>query len=173
MSLFDEEINKSLYIKLLIVSIIFVIVYLALTMSSLLVCKSYTLGPNTTVMSIEPENNVEKVDDGEMSAHIDLLEHEKNGKTVEIAGWAFIEGANLDTINSSYVLKHQETGKMYLMRTQMEQNINLVEPEHKTSGLHARSLVFGMPKGMYDIYVLYQNDGEDILAFTLISFDLD
>lgn len=173
MGFLNTEINKSLYIKILIVSIVLVIVYLALTMSSLLICKSYTLGRNTEVLSIEPENSIEYVDDGKISAHIDLIEHEKNGKTIEISGWAFREGADLNSINASYVLKHQETGKMFLMRTQMEENINLVEDEHKKAGLHARSLVLGMPKGAYDIYVLYHNNGEDILAFTLISFELN
>lgn len=173
MGFLDTEINKSLYIKILIVSIVLVIVYLALTMSSLLICKSYTLGPNTEVLSIDPKNSIEEVEDGEISAHIDLIEHEKNGKTVEISGWAFREGSELNSINASYVLKHQETGKMFLMRTQMEENINLVKDEHKKAGLHARSLVFGMPKGAYDIYVLYHNDSEDILAFTLISFELN
>ena len=93
MGFLDTEINKSLYIKILIVSIVLVIVYLALTMSSLLICKSYTLGPNTEVLSIDPKNSIEEVEDGEISAHIDLIEHQKNGKTVEISGWAFREGS--------------------------------------------------------------------------------
>lgn len=170
MEFLNIEINQSRYIKILAVSIIVVIVYLALTMSSLLVCKSYTLGPNTTVISMDPDNNVENVKEGELSTHIDLID--PTPKTIEISGWAFIEGAELNSINSNYVLKNQETGKMYLMRTQMENNINLVEEKHKKAGLHARSLSIGIPKGMYDIYVQYQNDGEDILAFTLISFEL-
>lgn len=164
------EIDKALYIKILIVSVIVVIVYLALTMSSLLICRSYTLGPNTTVISIDPENNVEDVKEGSFSAHMDLVEPSK--KTIELSGWAFIEGAKMESINASYVLKNQETEKMYLMRTKMEENINLVQEEHKVAGLHSRSLTLGMPKGIYDIYVLYQNDGEDILAFTLISLEL-
>lgn len=170
MEFLNREIDKSLYIKILIVSIVLVIVYLALTMSSLLICRSYTLGPNTTVISIDPDNNVEDVEEGEFSAHIDLVE--PSSKTIEISGWAFIEGAKFDTVNASYVLKNQETEKMYLMRTKMEENINLIQKEHKISGLHSRSLTLGMPKGMYDIYVLYQNDGEDILAYTLISLEL-
>lgn len=170
MEFLNIEISKSRYIKILIISIVLVIVYLALSMSYLLVSSVYTLGPNTTVVSIDPKNSVENVENGELSAHIDLIE--TSSKTVEIAGWAFIEGANLNTINSNYVIKHQETGKMYLMRTQMEENVNLVKEEHKNAGLHARSFTLGMPKGVYDIYVKYQNDGEDILAFTLISFEL-
>ena len=158
MDFLNIEINEKLFIKILAVSIIVVIVYLAFTMSSLLIFKSYTLGPNTSV-------NYEQI-----NTHIDLLEHDN--KKIEISGWAYKEGEAIGTVNSNYVLKNQETGKMYLMRTQMEENINIQEEEHKMAGLHAQCLLFGIPKGMYDIYVLYQNDNEDILAFTLISVEL-
>lgn len=162
MEFLNIEINEKLFIKILAVCIIIVIVYLAFTMSSLLIFKSYTLGPNTSV-------NDEKI-----NTHIDLLETspKNNPKKIEISGWAYKEGEAIGTVKSNYVLKNQETGKMYLMRTQMEENINIQEEEHKIAGLHAQCLLFGIPKGMYDIYVLYQNDGEDILAFTLISVEL-
>ena len=58
------------------------------------------------------------------------------------------------------------------MRTQMEENINIQEDEYKMAGLHAQCLLFGIPKGVYDIYVLYKNNLEDILSFTLISVEL-
>ena len=70
------------------------------------------------------------------------------------------------------VIKNQQNEKMYLMRTQMEDNINIVEEEHKKAGIHAQCLLFGIPKGWYDIYVLYRNDGEDILANTEISVEI-
>lgn len=158
MEFLNIEITKTRFIRILIVSIILVIVYLAFTMSSLLIFKSYKLGPNTSV------------DDREINTHIDLLEHD--GKKIEIAGWAYKEGEPIGTVNCNYVLKHQETEKMYLMRTQMEENINITEDEHKMAGLHAQCLLLGIPKGWYDIYVLYQNDSEDILSFTLISVEL-
>lgn len=161
MDFLDIEINQKKYIKIIIVAIIFVILYLAFIMSSLLVFKSYTLGPNTTVTN-----------EG-INTHIDLLEPKKVSKKVEIAGWAYKEGEAIGTVNCNYVLKHQDTGKMYLMRTQMEENINIMEEEHKLAGLHAQCLAIGMPKGWYDIYVLYQNDSEDILASTLISVEFE
>ncbi len=158
MNFLDIEINEKLFIKILIILAVIVIVFLAITMSSLLVFKSYTLGPNTTVVDEE----------GVINTHIDLLEI--NSKKIEISGWAYKEGLKeIGTVNTNYVLKNQETGKMYLMRTKMEENINIEEEGLKLSGLHAQCLLFGLPKGMYDIYVLYQNDGEDILASTLIS----
>lgn len=159
MDFLDIEITEALMKKVIIAAVIILIIYLAFVMSSLLIFKSYTLGSETSV-------NGEDI-----NTHIDLLESE--GKKIEISGWAYKEGEEVGTVNCNYVLKNQDTGKMYLMRTKMEENINLLEDEeHKMAGLHAQCLKFGMPKGWYDIYVLYQNDGEDILAFTLISVEL-
>lgn len=109
MEFLNIEINEERFVKILIVSIVFIIAYLAFTMSSLLVFKSYTLGANTSVTAIKPENNVEDVENGEISARIDLVRHDN--KKIEISGWAFIEGQKLKTFNCSYVLKNQETGK--------------------------------------------------------------
>lgn len=158
MDFLDIEITEKIYIKTLIVLIIALIIYLALTMSSLLIFKSYTLGANTSV------------NDEEINTHIDLLEPQ--GKKIEISGWAYKEGDEISTVNANYVLKHQETGKMYLMRTKMEENINLSDPEIKQAGLHAQCLLFGIPSGRYDICVLYKNGEEDILANTSIYVDL-
>jgi len=158
MNFLNFEINERSYIKILIVFAILLVCFLASLMSTLLIFKSYTLGPNTSV------------NDEEINTHIDLLEHDS--KKLEISGWAFKEGEAIGIVNCNYVIKHQETGKMYLMRTQMEDNINIVEEEHKKAGLHAQCLLLGVPKGWYDIYVLYRNDSEDILANTLISVEL-
>ena len=111
MDFLDIEINEKLFTKILIWSIIFIIIYLAFTMSSLLIFKSYTLGPNTSV------------NDEGINTHIDILEHDS--KKIEIAGWAYSEDEPIGIVNCNYVLKNQETGKMYLMRTQMEENINI------------------------------------------------
>lgn len=158
MDFLDIEINERLFKKLVIISILLIIIFLALSMSSLLIFKSYTLGPDTSV------------NDEFINTHIDLLKHDN--KKVEISGWAYKEGEAIGTVNCNYVLKNQETGKMYLMRTKMEDNINITEEEHKKAGIHAQCLLLGMKKGWYDIYVLYQNDGEDILSFTQISVEL-
>ena len=85
MDFLDLEITKKRYIKILIFLIIMVIIYLALTMSSLLIFKSYTLGANTSV------------NDELINTHIDMLD--AKGKKIEIAGWAYKEG---DKINNNH-----------------------------------------------------------------------
>ena len=149
--------TKSLYIKILVAAIILLVIYLAFVMSSFLFIKPYSLGADTSV------------DDQKIITHIDVLE--KDGKKIEIAGYAYEDGVPLETLKCNYVIKNQETGKMYLMRTQMEENINVPE-EYSSSGLHAQCFLFGIPKGTYDIYVLYQNNDNNILTYTLISFDI-
>jgi len=158
MDFLNFEITEKIYIRILIVFIVLIIAFLALTMSSLLIFTSYKLGPNTSV------------NDEEINTHIDLLEHDS--KKLEIAGWAYKEGEAIGIVNCNYIIKNRDSGKMYLMRTQMEDNINIVEEEHKKAGIHAQCLLFGIPKGWYDIYVLYRNDSEDILTNTLISVEL-
>ena len=158
MEFLNFEIDEKKYIKLLVILLVALVVFLAFLFSSLLVFTSYKLGPNTSV------------NDEAINTHIDILEHDK--KKLEIAGWAYKEGEAIGIVNCNYVIKNQKTGKMYLMRTQMEENGNIKEEEHKMAGIHAQCLIFGIPKGWYDIYVLYRNDSEDILANTLISVEL-
>lgn len=160
MEFLDIELNEKLVRNILIGLLVFIVVFLALQMSSLLVFKSYKMGANTTVQAEE------------INTHIDILEHV--GGKLELAGWAYKEGEEIKTFNSSYVIKNKETGKMYRMRTQMEENINIPEedPNRMKAGLHARCLLAGLPKGEYDILVLYKNDGNDILASTQISVNL-
>ena len=157
MDFLDIEIDEILIKKLIIAVIVFIVIYMAFTMSSLLIFKSYSLGANTSV------------NDEEINTHIDSLK--VTGKKLEISGWAYKEGEEIKTVNSSYVIKHQETGKMYRMRTQMEENPN-VEQQYKLAGIHAQCLLFGIPKGEYQILVLYRNNNEDILADTLIKFEV-
>ena len=170
MNFLDIEFSEKRIIKILAVLIFLVVAYLAFSMSSLLVFKSYKLGSNTEVTSIDFKNTVEDVPEGEFSAHIDKLTHDS--KKIEIAGWMFKQGEDVESFDCSYVLQNQATGKMYLMRTQMEENNNLVEEKHKMAGLHAQCLLLGLPKGVYDIYVLYRNNNNDMLVSTLIPVEI-
>lgn len=157
MDFLDLEIDKSTFIKILIGLLICILIYIALTMSSLLVFKSYKLGPNTSI-----EDNV-------LNTHFDVLEI--SNKKIELSGWAYKEGETLGKVNSNYILRNKETGKMYLMRTKMVENGN-VDEEYKLSGMHAQCLLVGIPKGNYEFLVLYQNGDNDILTSTNIEREI-
>ncbi len=157
MDFLDLEIDKSTFIKILIGLLICILIYIALTMSSLLVFKSYKLGPNTSI-----EDNV-------LNTHFDVLEI--SNKKIELSGWAYKEGEPLGKVNSNYILRNKETGKMYLMRTKMVENGN-VDEEYKLSGMHAQCLLVGIPKGNYEFLVLYQNGDNDILTSTNIEREI-
>ncbi len=156
----DIEVNQKNYIKILAICILIVLIILVFCYVSLLTYKTYILEEKTIVADIFEQN---------MNTHIDILE--KHGKKVEIAGWAYKENETIRTINSNYVLKNQETGDMYILRTRNEDNINVPE-EYKMSGIHSRFLLGNMPSGRYDIYVLYKNNNNNILAKTGTYLDV-
>ena len=158
MKFLDIEIDEKLFKKLIVVGIVFIIAYMAFTMSSLLIFKSYEIGSNTSTK------------DEQIRTHMDILE--VSGKKLELAGWAYKEGEKIEKVNSSYIIKHLESGKMYRMRTQMEKNPNVKDIGYELAGIHAQCLLLGIPKGKYQILVLYRNNNEDILADTLINFEV-
>lgn len=160
MKLLELEVNQKSYIKILCVCIIFVAIILALYYVSLLSYKPYTLENDTIIADIGEQN---------MSVHIDSMDYIE-GKG-EIVGWAYKENEKIKTINCSYVLKNEETDQMYILRTRHEENLNVPE-EYAISGIHTRFIGKGLPQGRYDVYVLYKNNQNNILAKSGIHIDI-
>lgn len=160
MNLLNLEVNKRNYIKVLCACILIVCIILVFYYISLLTYKDFELEEGTKIVDIDAPN---------ISVHIDVLE--KSGNKVEIAGWAYKKNEKIKTINSSYVLKNQETGDMVILRTRHEDNVNVPE-EYKISGMHSRAIIATLPAGRYDIYVLYKNNQNNILAKTGVYLDV-
>lgn len=160
MKLLEAEVNQKSYIKVLCVCILFVIILLILNFSSLLFLKEFTLEEGTAVCD---------VGEGKMNVHIDSLT--PSGKKVEIVGWAYKEDEEIRSINSSYVLKNRETGSMHLAQTRHETNLN-VPQVYSRAGLHTRFLTGNLKSGTYDIYVLYKNNENNVLAKTGVHIDI-
>ena len=101
---------------------------------------------------------------------------ERGRMKLELEGWAYKNGQSIETYQSYFVLKNQENGKMYLLNTKMEQvpELELVDNNYNclNSGMHCESLVFGIKDGIYEIYVLYQNDNENSLVNTGITVEI-
>lgn len=159
MKFLEVEIDEIIFRRLVITALILIVLYMAISMSSILILKNYTLGPDTSA------------NDEGINTKVDSLEG-IGSKKIEITGWAYREGDKIETINSNFVLKNQDTDQMYLMKTVMEKKDTLEGTGYENCGLHAQCLTLGLPKGRYQIYILYRNNNEDILADTLIPFEI-
>lgn len=161
MNFLDLEINQKNYIKILIISILFVILVIGINFTILLFPKKYTVENTTKVASFEEEKD--------LVVHIDILAPQD--KKIEIVGYAYLTDDEVFTVDCSYVLKNKSTGKMYLLKTIHEKNINVPEV-YPYAGMHTRFLTLGIEKGNYDICVLYRNNENDILKSTGINVEI-
>ena len=158
MDIQNEEVDKKSYIKVLCFSFAVVVLIVVACYISLLTYQPYELEEET---SLETNDN--------LIVHIDVLERE--GSKQLIAGYAYIKDETIETVDSTYVLKNEETGKMYKVRAKREINENIPEVYHR-AGMRSRFLLYGLKSGRYDIYVLYKNNDNNILANTGIYIDI-
>lgn len=104
----DFEMNEKNFKKVLIVGIIIVICYLMITVVSFALPRIYLLEKNTILDT-----------DGTVKCGIDILY--RGRFKLEISGWAYKEGENLERSESYFILKSQETGRMYILQAETEQ----------------------------------------------------
>lgn len=152
----DFEINEKNFRKVLNIGIIIVICYFLITIVSYSLPRIYLLDKNT----ILDENHSVK-------CGIDTLY--RGSFRLEIQGWAYKDGEPITRSNSCFILKNQETGRMYILRAEMKempelQFVNGIDELH--SGIHSQSIVLGLKDGNYDLYILYKNNGENLLVNT-------
>ena len=161
MNFLDLEINQKNYIKILTLCICIVILILIWNFALLLIPKQFNLEESTKVVAFEEEKD--------LIVHIDILAPQ--GKKVEIVGYAYREDESVRTVNCSYVLRNASSGKMYLLKTRHEKNINVPEV-YPYAGMHTRFMTLGIENGNYEICVLYRNDHNDFLKDTGIRVDI-
>ena len=73
------------------------------------------------------------------------------------------------------MLKNQENGRMYILPASMEikkelQFVDGIDELH--CGIHSQSIVLGLKDGNYDLYILYKNDGENLLVKTDVIVEI-
>jgi len=158
MKLLEKEVDKKTYVKVLIILIVFVLLLVVLEYVSFLKCTKFNL---------EKETSLEV--NSKMVVHIDVLE--KSGKQELIEGYAYLEGEPIETVDSYFVLKSETTGDYYKLKTVQVRNTNAPEG-YRRSGLKTRFLTSFLNAGRYEIYVLYKNNDNNLLADTGIYIDL-
>lgn len=158
----NAEVEGKVYKRIMIVGIIVSIIYILLTFMSFALPRVYHLGKNT---KIDTEHTVKN----------GILNLYRGSLRLEISGWAYKEGQSIETFKSSFILKNRKNEKMYLLKTGMElveENQFVDGYECLNSGLKTESIVLGLPNAGYDLYILYQNDGEDLLVDTGVEVNL-
>lgn len=158
----DIEIEGKVYRRILFFGVAIIIIYMFINFVSLAIPRVYHMNKNTV---IDTENTVKN----------GLIDLHRGQFRLKISHWAYKEGQAVETFNSSFILKNKESEKMYLLKTQMD----LIEDKHFIDGLDClkcglttESIVLGLPNGVYDLYILYQNDGDDLLANTGVQVNL-
>ena len=96
-------------------------------------------------------------------------------KYIKIVGWAYKKGKNVGYFDSRFLIKNRENAEFKALRTQMTSIDELFSVDGKydcrRSGMYAKSIAIGLKKGLYDIFIEYKNDKENILVDTGINFE--
>lgn len=158
----DVKIDGKVYKRIMIVGIAISVIYVLVTLMSFALPRVYHLDKNTKT-------------DTEHTIKNGILNLYRGSLRLEILGWAYKEGQSIETFKSSFILKNRENEKMYLLKTGMElveENQFVDGHECLKSGLKTESIVLGLPNAGYDLYILYQNDREDLLVDTGVEVNL-
>lgn len=157
----DFEISEKNFKKIMIIGIFIVISYFVLLFTLYAIPRIYLLDKNV----VEDNNSVK--------CGIDNLY--RGSFRLEIQGWAYKEGQPIKRANSCFLLKNQETGRMYILPASMDikkelQFVDGIDELH--SGIHSQSIVLGLRDGKYDLFILYRNDGEKLLVKTDVVVEI-
>jgi len=159
----DIENIQNTYKKILILIIIIIIGYIAIVFSSFALPKIYEIDEDTIIDT-----------NGDVKNGINIL---RRGKVrLTISGWAYKTGQPVKTFNSHFVLKNRETNKMYILKTSMciIEQLEDVDGLFDCSkcGLDSQTLTVVYENGIYDLYILYENDDENLLVDTGVNVEI-
>lgn len=153
-SFIDSKINEKNCIKYLIGILAFIIIVIIFSAYEMLIPKSF----NTDLKPIEFSENSDYV--------VNIENISKSKVKLSISGYAFKGPDAIEIFNSYYILKNKETGKMYKLKTKMEQRGNFKGTGVEFSGMHSQAITLFMQKGNYELYIWYDNNNENKLLNT-------
>ena len=162
MKFLEAEINEKIFKRLAIVGLILIFLFALIVLIQYSMLKPYTLGNNTTVDDVDI---------------VESVAVNKGTRMIEIVGYAYKTGENVETFNSSFILKNKESGKMYKMHTTMEKRLELMAVDEiydcSNCGMIAKSFTIGLKPGIYDVCIAYNNNGHDIFSETGIEVEIN
>ena len=121
MDFFNKEINEEICIKYLITIFAFIILVIILSAYEMLIPKRFN-------------RDIKISDSDEYVVNIENLNSSRT--KLSISGYAFKGSDAIERYNSYYILKNEQTGKMYKLKTKMEQRGNFKGTGVEFSGMH-------------------------------------
>ena len=162
MSFLDFEINEKTFKGVIIVFLFLIFLFTLIVLIQYGVLKPINIKSEDIVAD---ENLLEKG-----------VVYELGNKMVKVSGFAYKKGQKIEYFDSSFVLRNNDTGKMYKMRTDMEKKPDFMtidgQYDCSNAGMRAQSFLLGLNKGTYSICILYNNDGENIFTDTGVEFEV-
>ena len=151
MDFFDKEMNIKICINYLIAIFAFILIIIILSVYEMLIPKKFN-------------KDIKIVDSDEYVVNIESLNSSRI--KISISGYAFKGPDAIERYNSYYILKNEQTGKMYKLKTKMEQRGNFKGTGVEFSGMHSQAITLFMEKGKYNLYIWYDNNDENVLLKT-------
>lgn len=162
MSIGEIEINEKIFKKIMIFFIVLIFLFAGILLIQYSVLRPYHFG-----------NGTRTDEGGEIVKGVVVGQ---GNRMIEITGYAYKTGQKIERFNSDFVLKNIESGKMYKLQTTMEKNHNLMEVDGlydcSNSGMKAKAFTMGLKSGIYEICIVYNNDGEDIFSQTGVMVEI-
>lgn len=159
----DLEINEKIYKRIIIVGIILILGYLIITFSCFAFPKVYKVDSKT-------------ISDDENKVKTGISEIYRGNLKLRLSGFAYKEGENIKSFNSYYILKNTENGKMYKITAEMKDipELNNIDEnmQYSKGGMVSESFIIGIKKGIYDLYILYQNNDNNLLVNTGLQVNI-
>lgn len=161
MKFLETEINEKIFKKTAIFFLILIFIFAFLILIQYSVLKPFELDKRTDI-------DVEDIAAGVVV--------EQGSRMLELSGYAYKKGQKIEVFDSNFVIKNIETGKMYLLDTSMEKNHDLMavdgEYDCSNAGMRAKAFIIGLRPGIYEICIIYNNDGEDIFKTTGVNIEI-
>lgn len=162
MSIGETEINEKIFKKIMIFFLVLIFIFVGILLIQYSVLRPYRLG-DTTIVD----------DNGDIVKGVVVGQ---GNRMIEITGYAYKKGQKIERFNSDFVIKNIETGKMYRLQTSMEKNHDFMAVDGiydcSNAGMKAKAFIMGLKEGLYEICIVYNNDGEDIFTQTGVMVEV-
>jgi hypothetical protein len=158
----DAEIEEKFFKKMVFIGTAIIILVLIIVFANFAWIRNYKVPKDMETQNDDRvEYKIESISTGR--------------KYIEITGWAYKKGQNIGYFNNRFVIRNEETGKYKVLNTEMQNKDEFFSIDEKydcrRAGMYAKGSSFGVKKGLYQIFIEYKNDGENILFDTGILFN--